>query len=240
MQNFLIITFFTIVASAITTLVGFGVGTIMTPILVLFLPYEQALIVVGWIHMASSFMKMMAFRKYIDWSILLMCAIPAMFVSVLGAGLITFVDRNLFVRFLGGAVLVYVLLEFLNPTFSIRKSSSALIIGGAITGFSAGFFGLRGILVAMMLSSFGLTKEIFIGVTGAFSVLVDIVRLAMYHYNFVLPKPLIYELGFYVPLSLLIVHVSSYVVAYISVPWFKRVLAFALSLVGLKLLIFGV
>lgn len=240
MQDFLIITFFAIVASVITTLVGFGVGTIMTPILVLFLPYEQALIVVGWIHMTSSFMKMVAFRKYIDWSLFLMCGIPAMFASFLGAGLIPFVDRNLLVKFLGGMVLAYVLLEILNPTFSIRKSNVTLIVGGTITGFSAGFFGLRGILVAMMLSSFGLTKEVFIGVTGALSVLVDVVRLAVYHYNFVLPKPLVYELGFYVPLSLLVVHGSSYIVSYISVPWFKRTLAFALSLIGLKLLIFGV
>lgn len=235
----MIIALFTMVASSVTTLVGFGVGTIMTPILALFLPYQQALIVVGWIHMTASLMKTIVFRKYIDWSIFFKCGISGIAASALGASLVTALDKNILVRFLGAAVLAYVILEIVNPSFKIRQSNLTLVVGGAVTGFSAGFFGLRGILVAMMLSSFGLTKEAFIGVTGAFSVLVDAVRLGIYHHTVTLPAELSYGLLFYVPLSLLSVHGAAHFVSYISVKLFKQIVAGALFLIGLKLLIFG-
>lgn len=241
MNMVFIISACTILASAITTLVGFGVGTIMTPILVLFLPYKQVLLLVGCIHLASSLMKTFTFRQTIDWRIVFISGIPSVGASVFGAMAIPLFDKQLLVRILGAAVLGYVTLEMTNPQFKIPRSIWTMLIGGIITGFFAGFLGIRGVLVAMMLSAFSLHKEAFIGTTGALAVIVDTVRLCVYiFYNFPLAPELSWGLFLYIPLSLLTVHVVSYFVSYISVRQFKRLVALALIVIGLKLVIRGV
>ncbi len=80
--NIAVITFF---ASIIGTISGFGIGTVMTPVLLTFLPYQQTLFFVGIIHWVNSIWKMVLFRQGISWRLFFLFGIPGVIASMIGA-----------------------------------------------------------------------------------------------------------------------------------------------------------
>ena len=73
------------IASAIGTLTGFGVSTVMLPVAMLFYPYQEALMFVGIIHWFGNIWKLVLFRQSIQWKLILCFGIPGIGASYLGA-----------------------------------------------------------------------------------------------------------------------------------------------------------
>jgi len=134
----------TLLASTIGTLAGFGISTIMVPVLLLILPIPQTLLLVGIIHWFNDVWKLLLFQKGIRWNLFLAFGLPGLIMSFIGSSLTLRIPREFLSRALGIFLIAYVIFIIYNRAFKLSQKLSVAISGGALTGFFAGIFGIGG------------------------------------------------------------------------------------------------
>jgi uncharacterized protein len=232
---FFIITLITFIASMIGTISGFGIGTLMTPVLLFFLPYQQTLFLVGSIHWVNSIWKIILFKKGISWHLFFLFGIPGVIASVIGALLSE--TGYILLPLLGIFLISYSFFIFFKPNFYIPQTNASLIIGGGITGLFAGIFGIRGAIRSMVLSAFNLPKEIYLGTTGAISLLVDTARLYVYWHHGATLALSYFMILILIALSFMGAYIGRIIVDYIPQQTFRIVVVIFLLLMGIRLII---
>ncbi|MBD3180930.1 TSUP family transporter [Candidatus Poribacteria bacterium] len=232
------LTILTIFAGGIGTLTGFGTSTIMVPVLLLFFPLPQTLLLVGIIHWFGDIWKLILFRQGIRWKILLGFGIPGIITSFLGASLTFSAPEELMQRILGGFLIAYVIFLFIKSSFKLPQNNYTAISGGTLSGFFAGIFGIGGAVRSAFLSAFDLPKAVYLATTGGIALIIDSSRLVTYYMNGSrLESILMWGLLAFVPASLLGAKLAKYIVEKIPQNYFRIVIAVFLFLTGLKLLL---
>src|SRR5271157_3811666 len=110
-----------ILGSGIGAMTGFGIATIMTPVLLLFLPLAETLLLVGIIHVFGSLWQLLLFRQGIKWRLLLAFGAPGIITSFIGASISLNVPKEVLSRALGGFLIIYVLLILVNPRLRLQQ-----------------------------------------------------------------------------------------------------------------------
>ena len=90
-----------ILGSGIGAMTGFGIATIMTPVLLLFLPLPETLLLVGIIHVFGSLWQVLLFREGIMWWLLIAFGAPGIITSFVGASISLDVPKEILSRALG-------------------------------------------------------------------------------------------------------------------------------------------
>jgi len=233
------LTILTILAGGVGTLTGFGTSTIMVPVLLIFFPLPQTLLLVGIIHWFGDIWKLALFRQGIRWKILLGFGIPGIITSFLGASLAFSAPEGLLSRILGGFLLAYVAFLFANTSFRMNQGNLTAITGGTLSGFLAGIFGIGGAVRSAFLSVFDLPKAIYITTTGGIALFIDSSRLITYYLKGTQLEPILaWGLLAFIPASFLGAKIAKSVVNKIPQKHFRTVLVVFLFLVGIKLLLF--
>lgn len=238
-DEILYIALLTMLASIIGTLAGFGISTIMVPILLLVLPLPQTLLLVGVVHWFNDIWKMLLFREGIRWRLLLAFGLPGIITSFIGSSLSFKIPWEILSRALGVFLIAYVLFITVNKTFKLSQRLSVAISGGALTGFFAGIFGIGGEINAVALSTFNLEKAVYVATSGAISFMIDSTRIATYIEGGVRLEPAILS-GFliFIPASLFGAMAGKKGIEKIPQEKFRNVVAIFIFLFGLKLMLF--
>ncbi len=238
-EEIIYIALLTMLASIIGTLAGFGISTIMVPILLLILPLPQTLLLVSIIHWFNDIWKMLLFREGIRWRLLLAFGLPGIFTSFIGSSLSLRITWEILSRALGMFLIVYVLLIVNNQTFKLSQRLSVAISGGALTGFFAGIFGIGGEINAVALSAFNLEKAVYIATAGAISFMIDSTRIATYIEGGIRLEPAILSsFLIFIPASLFGAMAGKKGVEKIPQEKFRSAVAIFIFLFGLKLALF--
>jgi uncharacterized membrane protein YfcA len=183
-------------ASGLTLFSGFGLGAILLPVFVLYLPVDTAVALTAIVHLANSLLKVGFLGRHADRSVALRFGVPAVLAALVGAWALlslakapplfswTLGDRLLHVEPIKLAVAVlmvaFALLE-LSPRFTAWAVPPRwLPVGGALAGFFGGLSGHQGSLRTAFLSRCGLTKEAFLGTGVVIACAVDVARLGVY------------------------------------------------------------
>jgi uncharacterized membrane protein YfcA len=237
-EEIVYISVLTLLASVIGTLAGFGISTIMIPVLLLILPLPQSLLLVGIIHWFNDIWKLLLFREGIKWELLLAFGLPGLITSFIGSSLSFKIPREILSRALGMFLIAYVLFIIFNRAFKLSQKLSVAISGGALTGFFAGIFGIGGEINAVALSAFNLEKAVYIATAGAISFVIDSTRIATYIKGGIGLEPFILW-GFliFVPASLIGAMIGKRGVEKIPQERFRNVVAVFIFLFGLKLVL---
>jgi len=199
-MDFIIIAIVAFVAAILTFFSGFGLGTILTPVFMLFFPVELAIALTGVVHFFNNIFKIVLVGKNADRNVLLRFGIPAVIFASLGAWILLHIPdaSPLFsYQFMGRTMEVYpvkltiaiILIFFatidLIPYFQkIQFGKNKLPLGGALSGFFGGLSGNQGALRSAFLIKAGLSKEAFIGTAVVVSTFVDFTRLSVYATRF--------------------------------------------------------
>jgi uncharacterized membrane protein YfcA len=227
-----------VVASLIGTLTGFGLSTIMIPVLVLFYPMPETLLFVGAIHWFNDVWKMVLFRQGIRWPLILSFGIPGIVATVLAARLLFSISSTVLARILGVFLIAYVIFLLTKSAFGVRQSTATGAIGGALSGFFAGIFGMGGAIRALFLSAFNLPKAVYLATAGAIAIVIDTPRLATYVWQGARLEPLLlWGMLLFVPASFLGANAGKRLVDRIPERHFRKVIAAFLFIIGVKLLI---
>jgi uncharacterized membrane protein YfcA len=185
--------------SILTFFSGFGLGTLLMPIIALFFPLEVAITITAIVHLANNIFKTVLVGKYAHWKVLLKFGITAIIAAFFGAQLLSWLSENTTVinftilnyvfgttllrLIIGMLILIFVILEF-TPQFSkLQFNQKYLPLGGLISGFFGGLSGHQGAFRSLFLIKSGLTKEQFIATGVLIAVMIDISRLSVYSWN---------------------------------------------------------
>ncbi len=226
------------VASGIGTLTGFGLSTVMIPVMVLFYPMPETLLFVGAIHWFNDIWKLLLFREGIRWRLILSFGIPGIVATILAAHLLFSISSTVLARILGVFLIAYVGFLLTRSAFRVRQSTTTAAIGGALSGFSAGIFGMGGAIRALFLSAFDLPKAVYLATAGAIAIAIDTPRLATYVREGARLEPLLlWGMILFVPASFLGANLGKRLVDRIPERHFRKVIAVFLFIIGLKLLI---
>jgi len=227
-----------VLASGIGTLTGFGLSTVMIPVMVLFYPLAEALLFVGIIHWFGDVWKLLLFREGIRWKLILSFGIPGILATVVGASLVFRVSGTVLSRVLGAFLLLYVFLLLIHSSFQIRPRLATNVLGGALSGFCAGVFGMGGAVRGTFLSAFDLPKAVYLATAGAIALAIDTSRLITYFREGTRLGPLLsWGMLLFVPASFAGARIAKRFVNRIPQRQFRKVLVVFLFLVGLRLLL---
>ncbi|MBL4658068.1 MAG: sulfite exporter TauE/SafE family protein [Flavobacteriales bacterium] len=183
-------------ASLLTFFSGFGLGTIMVPVFLMFFPVELAIALSGIIHLLNNMFKISLIWSYIDKNVLLRFGAPALLAAFAGATLLTKLssaDENVhyilaglpgqttYLKITIGVMLfVFALVELIPGIKGINVSGNRLMVGGALSGFAGGLSGHQGALRTIFLVKAGLSTEAFIATGISIALLVDLTRIPIY------------------------------------------------------------
>ena len=185
----------TLLASLLTFFSGFGLGTLLMPIVGIFFPLPIAIAITAIVHFLNNTLKFVLLAKHNDINILVKFGIPAVVFSFLGAwclNYLTALSLSFSYSFLGlpltitplkmtiGVLIIFFLFLELNPSISIPSYLKKLWIGGSLSGFFGGISGHQGAFRSLFLSQNNLSKEAFLATGVSIAMLVDISRLSVY------------------------------------------------------------
>ena len=231
---------FTFIAAVVGTLSGFGISTIMIPVLSLFYPLSTTLLFVALIHLCGDIWKIIFFKKGADWKIVAGFGIPGVVMSYMGASFSLSLPAVSLKRLLGGFLLAYVGYLFTKQKWRIRRTNITAVLGGSLSGFFAGIFGVGGAVRGAFLSAYDLPKETYLFTAGLIAFFVDVVRIGKYMTGGVLlDKYLTLSLLFLIPVSFGGAYLAKRIVHGVPQQYFRVLIAGLLGAVGLKFLLFS-
>lgn len=180
---------------------GFGLGTILTPVFMVFFPVDLAIALTGVVHFFNNIFKLFLVGKNAYKEVLIRFGIPAVIAAFLGSWLLLQItdlqplfSYSLFgktflvypVKFIISLLLIVFASMDLIPYFQkLQFGKEKLPLGGFLSGFFGGLSGNQGALRAAFLIRAGLSKEAFIGTAVVVSTFVDLTRLGVYSTRFV-------------------------------------------------------
>jgi uncharacterized protein len=194
--DILIISMAALIASLLTLFSGFGLGTLLMPVMALFMPLPTAIAITAVVHLANNLFKGALLGTRADSAVLLRFGLPALLAALLGAWLLqrigqlpswheyTLAGRHFVVEplkaVIGALILMFVLLESWPRFARMALDRRYMPLGGLISGFFGGLSGHQGALRSLFLLKAGLDKTAFIATGVMIAVLVDLARLAVY------------------------------------------------------------
>tara|TARA_B100001175_G_C19486146_1_gene629896 strand:+ start:58 stop:828 length:771 start_codon:yes stop_codon:yes gene_type:complete len=197
-MEILIIAIVAFLAALLTFFSGFGLGTILTPVMLIFFPPEIAISLTGIVHFSNNIFKLSIIGKQFNKEVLIKFGIPAVLFAFVGSYALFFISNdslftyNLlgnnmnvsYLQFIIAIILIAFALIDLMPFFKkLKFNKSILPVGGILSGFFGGLTGNQGALRSAFLIKMDLDKTVFIATTVVISFFVDITRIGVYISN---------------------------------------------------------
>ena len=228
----------TLISASVGTMTGFGTSTIMVPVLSLFLPIPETLLFVGVIHWFGDIWKILFFKKGLNWKLILLFGVPGIVLSFFAAKLPLTLPESLLQRSLGLFLIAYVVFLFFKPDWKIKPSTTTAVLGGSLSGFFAGIFGVGGAIKSTFLTAFDLKKSVFLFTSGGIGLLIDSSRISQYWLSGIkIGSNLMTALIICISVSLIGAYLAKKLVDKIPQKSFRLFIAVALLLVGLRYLL---
>ncbi len=197
MAIFIIIPAVALLASFLTLISGFGLGTIMLPVFAIFFDLPLAVALTAVVHLLNNVFKTGILWGNIHFKTFALFGIPGILGAYFGAKSLNYLSEkvvffegqldsgiNLLNLVLGVLMILFALTELFpnHKLFSFKGNN--LLLGGVLSGFFGGLSGHQGALRSVFLLKTPLTKNQFIGTGVAIALLVDLIRIPVYLQNF--------------------------------------------------------
>jgi uncharacterized membrane protein YfcA len=179
---------------------GFGLGTILTPVMIIFFPPETAVALTAVVHFLNNLFKLILTGKNADKQTVIRFGVPAIFASFLGASMLFLIpsahvllsyfilEKEFFIKpfsLIMGFLLFFFALADVLPFFNkLTFDKRYLPLGGVLSGFFGGLSGHQGALRSAFLIKTGLSKEAFVASGIWIASFIDLTRLSVYSAHF--------------------------------------------------------
>lgn len=169
-----------IVAGAIASVAGFGIGSVLTPLLTVPVGAKLAVAAVSIPHVVGTAIRFWMLRGHVDRRIFIWFGVTSAAGGLAGALLHAYAsNRGLAVVF--GCLLLFVgvseLTGFMN---NVRFGRRAAWVAGALSGVFGGLVGNQGGIRTAALLAFDTRKETFVATATAIGLIVDGARMPVY------------------------------------------------------------
>jgi uncharacterized membrane protein YfcA len=224
--------FLTLIAETLGTVGGFGSSVFFVPMASWFYDFQSVLGLTAFYHLFSNFSKIMLFKEGIDKRILITIGVPSVIFVVVGSVLSKYVPAKSGTLILGVFLILFAAILLLKPTFRLAQNNRNSIIGGGLSGFSAGLLGTGGAIRGLTLASFDMGKSTFLATSAMIDMGIDSTRFFVYLSQGYITKEMLWKAPVLLGISLVGSWVGKKVLNKIPQPVFIRISLWLILVIG--------
>ena len=237
-MQYIVLVSLSLFTSIVTLFTGFGVGTIMMPVMALFFDVKVAILLAAIVHIFNNISRIVLYYRHLRWEIVRRFGV----VSILGAFVGSFaqltVDSSWLKNGVGLFLALFALLSLRPGLINWKLPAVIDIAGGFLSGLIGGLIGNQGAIRSLYLLNYKLEKQELIVSAALIAVVIDLTRIPVYAYanyryltdNFLL-------LALVILASIAGTLIGSRILPQVSSELFKRIILVAVLLLGVLMLL---
>lgn len=167
-------------SGATATVVGFGIGSLLTPLIAWQFGTNVAVAAVTIPHACATAARCWRLRAHVDRSVLWRFGFLSAGGALAGAILYTRLGPTALTRMLGGLLILTAFAQLSGWSSRWQPHGPLVAIFGLVSGFFGGVAGNQGGLRVAALTAFGLTPRAFVATATATGLVVDAARTPIY------------------------------------------------------------
>jgi uncharacterized membrane protein YfcA len=169
-----------VLAGGVAAISGFGIGSLMTPLLSLRYGTKLAVAIISVPHIIATAARFLRLRQHLDRRVFLNFGILSAIGGLLGA-LVNSRANSPALTIVFGCLLLLAGISGLTGLLErLHLGRRAAWIAGALSGFFGGLVGNQGGIRSAALLSFGMSKEAMVATATAVGLIVDGARMPVY------------------------------------------------------------
>jgi uncharacterized membrane protein YfcA len=172
-----------VIAGAIASITGFGIGSILTPTLAVWIAARTAVAVVSIPHLVGTALRFWFVRRDVDRRVMWSFGLASAAGGITGALLQGETSDRRLMAVLAVLLLFVAAMEMTGLARRMVFRGKAAWVAGAVSGLLGGLVGNQGGLRSAALLGFGLPRDQFVATATAIGLFVDGARLPIYLYR---------------------------------------------------------
>lgn len=224
---------FALLAEIIGTIGGFGSSVFFVPLGNFYFDFYSVLGLTAIFHLSSNLSKIFLFKKGLDKKLLINIGVPSVIFVIIGGYLSKIVNSNYLEIFLGIFLITFSLIFIIKSKLSFNPNKKNAIIGGSLSGFSAGLLGTGGAIRGLTMAAFNLEKSVFIATSAFIDFMIDFTRTIVYYNNGYIHKDELKYVPFLFIIGLLGTFIGKKILNYIPQNKFRKLSLFFILFIGI-------
>jgi uncharacterized membrane protein YfcA len=167
-------------AGSVAAMTGFGIGSLLTPLLAVETGTRLAVAAVAVPHFVGTLQRFVKLRRHVDRRVLVGFGITSAAGGLAGALLHTRLSSGVLSLVFGGLLMLAGISELTGWVQRVRWGRRAAWGAGALSGALGGLVGNQGGIRAAAMLGFEVPKESFVATATAIGLIVDLARLPVY------------------------------------------------------------
>jgi uncharacterized membrane protein YfcA len=169
-----------VIAGAVASIAGFGIGSILTPLLSLWIDARLAVAAVSIPHLLGTALRFWILKGHVDRRVLWSFGLASAAGGVLGAALQRGASNERLMLLLAVLLLFVAASEFTGLARRLVFRGALAWLAGGASGLLGGLVGNQGGLRSAALLNFQLPRDSFVATATAIGLLVDAARMPIY------------------------------------------------------------
>lgn len=228
-----------LLAEILGTIGGFGSSVFFVPIANFFFDFQSVLGITALFHLSSNVTKIAFFKKGIDKRLILFLGIPAVVFVLVGAYFSKSFDPVVLTYILGFFLIALSLLFLIFRKLIVFPNSRNAIVGGSLSGLSAGLLGTGGAIRGITMAAFKLDKNKFIATSAVIDLGVDFSRTIVYFFNGYIHSHDLFLIPILIVVSIIGTWIGKKILNKISQDQFRNFVLVLILLIGVLSVVFN-
>ena len=169
-----------VLSGATAAVAGFGIGSLLTPLLATRLGAASAIAAVAIPHAAATALRFWRLRRAVDWGVIRSFGLLSAAGGLAGALLYARLSSRMLTIVLGALLVATALAGLTGWATRWRVTGARAAVLGLLSGFFGGIAGNQGGLRAAALLGFGLGPAAYVATSTTVALLVDAARTPIY------------------------------------------------------------
>ena len=169
-----------IFGGAVASIAGFGVGSVLTPVIAAATGTKLAVAAVSIPHAIGTSIRFWRFRRDVDWAVVRSFGLTSAAGGLTGALLNTWATSRALELVFGSLLVLAGASQVTGYTKRWRLRGALAWLGGALSGFFGGLVGNQGGIRTAAMLGFEVSKRQFVATTTAVALLIDMARVPIY------------------------------------------------------------
>ncbi len=169
-----------VLAGAVASVAGFGIGSLLTPLLALRTDMRLAVAVVSVPHLAGTLLRFAQLKGHMDRRVFFSFGLTSALGGLAGALLHVWITSTTLTAILAGLLTFAGILGLAGWADRLRLRGAAAWAAGALSGGFGGLVGNQGGIRSAALLGFALPREAFVATATAIALVIDAARMPVY------------------------------------------------------------
>jgi hypothetical protein len=169
-----------VIAGMVASVAGFGIGSLLTPVLAFQVGTKLAVSLVALPHVLGTALRLWILRAHVDRRVLLNFGIASAVCGLVGAVLHAFATSILLSRVFGGLLVLAGISSLVGLMERLHLPRWAAWVAGGLSGIFGGLVGNQGSIRSAALLGFHVQRDAFVATATAIALLVDAGRVPVY------------------------------------------------------------